>query len=71
LTISQFDNFSISHFDNFSVSHFVYLCTLKINTTHFSDFKMDNQLTSISTAIAASVLAGQEILKSNFARGEC
>ncbi len=31
---------------------------------------MDNQLTLVCTAIAASVLAGQEILKINFARGE-
>jgi hypothetical protein len=31
---------------------------------------MDNQFTLISTAIAASVLAGQEILKSNFDRDE-
>jgi hypothetical protein len=31
---------------------------------------MDNQLTLISTAITASVLAGQKILKINFARNE-
>ena len=36
----------------------------------FSDFKMDNRLTLINTAIAASVWAGQEILEINFARNE-
>jgi len=57
--------------ENFTgIYHFNYLCTLKIKTTHYSDFKMNNQLTLISTAIAASVLAGQEILEINFARNE-
>jgi 3'(2'), 5'-bisphosphate nucleotidase len=55
-------NFKLGTLNFFQFHNFLIFAP-ETKTIHFSDFKMNNHYTILNTAITASILAGQEILK--------